>query len=350
MNKFLILISLILILFACDRFEHEIYQNAEIEAMFGEFTNAIETANIDEIMTFYNENYLNDAFSKSDFEVIFINYISEYDSLTASLDNYYSDFSINWTLSCVPTDSTNSEKIISFHDIIDSDHYKFIGNQINPPAYDPLKPMILVQSSTAQSCGNCPATANKLAEMKREYGGQLVYLDYVSDGPNPTEIFYPFAMYYEIYTQPTVVFQGEDIVTGSLADELNSYSTYCEEIVNSEKIIQLNLSDISCENTILGTIIIDGFETLPLDNLKLEMAVIEKYSEYEYHINGQELHNVVVAVKSQDLTSAEIDFTIDYEIENFENTMLVVWVQTKEEPYNSATCKIYDAQVYDFEN
>ena len=324
--------------------------------MFAEFTNAIETTNIDSIMAFYSENYWNDEMGKDDIEINFINFIDDYDTLTVTLDEYYQDLSINWTLYGIPTDSTNFEEIVTFYDYLNPDDYKFIGNQFDaPPAYDPDKPMLLAQYATYTDCGGCPAAANKLAELKREYGGQLIYLDYVSDGPNPNEYgfdenWYDLVTYYpNISAPPAVVFQGENIVSGSLADDLNLYSTYCEQIANSEKIIHINLAITDSINTISGSANIDNFDKLQLEDLKLELAIIEKHSDLEYLINGQELHNVVIATQTLDLTSAEIDFTIDYEIEDLENTMLVVWVQTKEVPYNSETCKIYDAQIHDFE-
>ena len=359
MRKVIVLLLLLFALLSCDRFEYEIYQNAEIETMFAEFTNAIAGKDTLSIISFFDENYKHYGDTLATVNSNFVDYVNRYNTLTTNLDEYYQDYSINWTLSGILPDSTEFQKIKSFSDyLISAEDYnfKFYGNQFDaPPAYDPDKPMLLAQYSTYTDCGGCPTAANKLAELKREYGGQFIYLDYVSDGPNPNEYdidenWYDLVTYYpNISAPPAVVFQGENIVSGSLADDLNLYSTYCEQIANSEKIIHINLAITDSINTISGSANIDNFDKLQLEDLKLELAIIEKHSDLEYLINGQELHNVVIATQTLDLTSAEIDFTIDYEIEDLENTMLVVWVQTKEVPYNSETCKIYDAQIHDFE-
>lgn len=353
MKKFLILFCFILILFACDRFEHEIYENAEIEATFNEFSEIVQSMNADSIqivMKFYNDDYLNDAFYKADIQAQFLGYINEYENLSVVLNSYYKDLSIQWSLYGIPANEKNIEEIAAFSDILikTNSGYEFYGNQNKPPDYDPSKPMVVAQFSTSTNCGNCPEGAENLAELKRSYGGQFIYLEYVFDGPEPTNIFIPFAQYYGIYSNPTVVFQGQFIIEGSDAE---SYFTRYEQAAEAEKLISINLENIEVNgNSVSGTAIIVDLENIPISDLKLETALILKISDYEYNNVHQKLHNVVFATGTFAIENSEIDFSIDSTIEITEEALLVVWVQTKDDPYDPQTCKIYDAKTYELVN
>ncbi len=352
MKKFLILFSMILILFACDRFEHEVFTSAKIETVFADFSEIlVNTDSIDSVMVFYHDDYMNNAFDKEEIRAQFLGYFNDFDSLIVELNSYYHDLSIEWTLSGILAGENNITEIATFSDILlkTDSGYQFYGNQIEPPEYDPSKPMVVAQFSTATTCGNCPAATEILAELDRTFGGQFIYLEYVLDGPDPTSNFYPFVQYYEIYSQPTVVFQGTSIAEGSDEETLNSYFTRYEQAAEIEKVISISLQDIVITiNNVSGTAIIDSLDNIQSDNLKLETALISKNSNYEYQLNHQELHNVVFAVETYDIGNYEIDFSIDSTIDIIEEALLVVWVQTKEDSFNSQTCKIYDATIYDF--
>jgi len=347
---------MILILFACDRFEHEIYENAQIEATFNEFSGTIQSVNADSIqivMEFYNDNYLNDAFHKADIQAQLLGYINEYGSLSVVLNSYYKDLSIHWTLYGIPANEKNIEEITSFSDILTKTDsgYEFYGNQIEPPEYDPSKPMVVAQFSTSTTCGNCPAGAEKLAELQREYGGQFIYLEYALDGPDPTNNFFPFAQYYNIPSQPTAIFQGVSIAAGGDAETINSYTTRYEQAAEVEKSITINLENIEINgSSVSGTAIIDSLENIPISDLKLETALILKHSDYEYTNGHQELHNVVFATGTFIIENQEIIFSLDSTIEITEEALLVVWVQTKVDTYDSQTCKIYDAKTFELIN
>ena len=351
---------MILILFACDRFKHVIYENAQIEANFNEFSEAMQTMNPDSIqivMDFYNNEYLNNAFNKDDIQTQILGYFSNYDSLSIVLESYYQDISIHWSLYGLPANEKSLIEIANFSDfLIETDFgFQFYGNQIQPPEYDSSKPMVIAQFSTATSCGNCPAAAEKLAELKRNYGGQFVFIEYVTDGPDPANIFIPFAQYYSIPFQPSVVFQGGSIAIGSDAETLDSYTARYEQAEEAEKVISIDLQNIEIlQYSMSGTAIIGSLENIPIEDLKLETAVIMQHSDYEYTNGHQELHNVVFASASFAIENSEIDFfiesTIEITDELSEDALLVVWVQTKEDPYDPQNCIIYDAKIYELIN
>ncbi|MEA1972708.1 MAG: hypothetical protein U9N34_05380, partial [Candidatus Cloacimonadota bacterium] len=252
MKKILLVIAIALLIFACDRFEHEVYENENIEEMMTTFTQALQTSEVDSldtILDFYHPNYLNDAFAKTNMQDKFINFLNNYDSLSIEIDSYFQDLSINWTLyGAEISDSKGIEKIESFSDFLikEGSQYFFYGNQVSAaPEYDGTKPMIIAQFSSATTCGNCPPAASKLDELKRIYGDQFIYLEYLYDGPDFANVFLPFVQYYSMNSQPSTMFQGQFVAAGGSSEIISSYMSKYEQSAQAEKLIHLNLSDIN---------------------------------------------------------------------------------------------------------
>lgn len=353
MKKFIILALVLLIaLVACDRYEHKIFEDNSIETMMSSFSDSLNIASPDSlstIMNFYHEDYLNDAYSKSDMSLKFIEYLFDYENLSASIDGYFQDLSIHWTLYGTPSnDGKEIVEIETFSDFLvyENSNYYFIGNQVSPPAYDETKAMVVAQFSSATTCGNCPRAANKLAEMTRTYGDQFIYLEYLYDGPDVAHNFVPFVSYYGMNSQPSTMFQGQYVASGGSSEVIESYEAKYELSAQTEKIIDINVSSINYTATNLtATVSIQNIENLPQENLTLKSAILIPHSDYEYHSTHQELHNVVIATSSLKLDSRNVDITIDSTIDLESGMKLVVWIQTLTPNYNPETCKIHDAKV-----
>lgn len=354
----LLLLTLLLAFVACDRFEHEVYENEEIESFFSTFNDSLQTASletIDNLMSFFSEDYLNNAMNKDGIQATLLSIIDgSYEGLTVQLKSYYENLSVNWAITGNESnvDGTFPEELLYFNDFLKNtdDGYKFYGNQVSPPAYDETKPMVVAQMFSATTCGNCPTAALKLDELKRQYGGQFVYLEYLFDGPNMAQVALPFLQYYGLNAQPSTVFQGQHLAAGGAPDVISSYPNLYEES-EGEKIIDIELSDIVNNNGMIsGTVTIENFDQLPTADLVLEAVLAYKHSDYHYQVNGQAVHNVVYSTTQYDLTESEIEFIIENEPVTTDDVMLVVWVRTKSNSFDAETCKIYDAKVHTFES
>ena len=139
MKRVLMLVLTVLFVSACDRFEHDVYSDANIEASFGQFDLSLSAANVDSlagIMNWYSEDYLNDAETKSDVEHEYMSYFGEYgDSLILNAMNmeYWKTNRIVFEIwvNLPDTSFVIAEKEDFLMEV--DGNYIFYGNQVAPP-------------------------------------------------------------------------------------------------------------------------------------------------------------------------------------------------------------------------
>ena len=173
MKKFLISISLVLLLISCDRFEHNLAPEQEatnwISVFFTTFADSIETIlpaeDVSGIMEFFHNDYSNNGLIKSDVEIFYkaFSYVNMPLIFEATIIDTNA-FAIDWRLLVTSPDSetTFMDTIISDVLIKTEDSYKFHGNQADMRN-------VMIEMFTAISCVNCPTVEEALHNLKEQY-------------------------------------------------------------------------------------------------------------------------------------------------------------------------------------
>jgi len=138
----MLIIVISLFISACDRFEHDVYSDANLEESFMEFDSSLSTASAEDlsgIMNWYGDDYMNDLSTKFDIQLEYLSYFEEYgDSLTlhAEIIEYWKTNRIEYELKgSLGRESfliTEKEDYL----IMSEGSYIFYGNQVAPPPLD----------------------------------------------------------------------------------------------------------------------------------------------------------------------------------------------------------------------
>jgi len=349
MKKILILLPLILLFFsACDVLNHDTYSDSTLENFFADFSAAIENAtadNLTEVMAYYHEDYSHNLQDKAAMNSFYAEFflINTPVSLQAELVDYNRFDQIHWDLIVTTADTTYRLEMDDV--LIESETIKFYGNQVDPPALDPNKPVVFAEMLTSENCGNCPEVAEYLHQMKNIYGEQFIYVEYCLSN-NYTPFYMDYASYYSAFSQPTTVIGGNNIVVGGDTDALeNHYQNVVEtelqaRINNLSAAMNSGLAEVNLELELLNE--------LSTQDLVLTAVVADGEPEIYYTSDAQQFSNVAFAKTELDISAGgAINLSIEYD-ENidFVEPKIIVWLQTKTPVFDSETSKTYTAAEY----
>ncbi|MDP8269185.1 MAG: hypothetical protein P9L97_10690 [Candidatus Tenebribacter davisii] len=357
--KKILLISLaviLVIIIACDRFEHELAPEQEAENwisdFFVEFADSIESIlpaeNVSNIMLFFQDDYNNNGLIKSDVEIFYeafyyVNIPLEFEATLIDTSGY----EIAWNLLVTSPDSeiTFMDTLISDILIKTEDSYQFYGNQADMRN-------VMIEMFTAISCVNCPVVEEALHNLKEQYGSRLSYVEYhINDVLDPGNL--PLLFYYGSQgSLPYTVINGNaQIITGS-------FPTVQQEIDDvilplMEQLILVNLSDVETiinADSLYGSVQIELDPSISTDNLFLVTTLMEKLSTEHQNHNGENLHNIELKRETVSISSSGLQNFVIPDLDQLasgyqqlpDDIVLVLWVQTLENPYNQSTCTIYN--------
>lgn len=215
-----------------------------------------------------------------------------------------------------------------------------------------LAKSVMIEMFTAISCVNCPTVEEALHNLRMQYGSRLSYVEYhINDILDPGNT--PLLIYYENHgSLPYTVINGNaEIITGSSS----TIQQDIEDIIIPlmEQPILAKLLDVQANingTTLNGSVQIELDGSIPTDNLKLVAVLMEKLSTEHQNHNGDNLHNIEIKREVLDISSSGLhEFTIpdlDQLASGYqqlpEDLVLVLWIQTLEDPYNQDTCTIYN--------
>lgn len=358
MKKILILIAVALIfVMGCDVLEHDAYKNEALESFFSDFSIGFEEIDADTVgavMAFYDTDYSNDLTTREEMGEF---YLGLFDLNPGTVRFYpelkkYNRFAeMNWELVVTWEDEAGIiAETYNFYDIYKEvgGEVKFFGNQIDPPALDPSKPVVFAEYGTAESCGNCPRVSKKLELMKNKtYGEQFIYVTFCQN--EPVDPYTEFFMYYGAYTQPYVVTQGIYHNEGSTDDNIALFDTQYNDVFEAtpEAFITDIVWNESTAGTIAGSVNLD-IGNVPTEDLFLRVFILDKKPDLHYNADGSALHNVVFATYNIPVTtSGQVNFSLDYIQANYPELpakgKIVFALQTKPDDYDMATSKVYTA-------
>jgi len=356
MKKLLILICFTLILFACDRFEHNfelsIDDENSITDFFNSFADSISTfpENIAGIMSFYHEDYNNNGITKADMEDFYFYFttVNTPVSLAATLIDTTDNYNIEWQLlaTVISSGETFMDTILTDVVLPDDDSYTFYGNQINMRN-------VVVELFTGTWCTYCPFAEEALHNLKEQYGSRLSYVEYHIGDPLDNGFTSLLSYYPNTGTLPISVINGNaQIITGAGEDIQNEIEAALAPLW--EQPLQAVLTEANAVINgieLTGSVTLDIDESISLENLKL-VLILQEDTNTDYHnYNGEDLHNIVLKREIVDIVSCtgEINFTIsglDDLASGYdglpEDLSLLIWIQTMDDPYDQSTCKVHN--------
>ena len=348
MKKLWLLLPVVLLLIiSCDILNHDVYDNSKVESFFDDFSAAISATDgtdLSAIMAFYNDDYSNNLVDKAGIEQFYTDFFSVYMpiELEAVLLSYDRFGNIKWELA-ITTEGELLNTMLMEDIYMESSEITFFGNQINPPAVDPTKPIVFAEFFTGEDCGNCPPAASHLHHMKNTLGDQFIYVEYCSTN-NYSPFYFDLVAYYNYWNQPTTIFGGTNVVIGGASANLTEMDNYYNTVVESElKATITNLSATRDNGVMNGQLDLELFD-LSTEDLLLTVVIADAEPEIYYNGTDKQFHNVAFAKTDIAVTAdGTINFSVDYDNTlEFVQPKVIVWLQTKKAAYDT-DCKVHTA-------
>ena len=364
MKKILILFFLILVIFACDRFEHNLEPSSDNENFiidfFNTFADSIETIlpaeNVANIVEFFHNDYSNDGLVKTDVEDFYKSfyYVNTPLFFEATLIDTM-DNNIEWRLLVtVLSGDTFMDTLISDVLIETEDSYQFYGNQADMRN-------VIIELFTGQWCSNCPNAEEALHNLRMQYGSRLSYVEYHVGDQLAGDFTDIFGYYPNTGTLPLGIVNGNAHIIYS-APSIEEVQTEIETAITpllQEPLLAL-LTDV--QTNLTDTLLIASVQividpSIPTDNLSLVAVLMEDYNEEYPNHHGDPHHNIALKRISVDISTLNLDDPVSFEIDELdvlpqwymdnatglpEDLTLVIWVQTLETPYNQNSCAVHN--------
>jgi len=356
---FILLVISLLIIIACDRFEHNFEPDVQTENCIIEFFNTFADsiasfpANIPGIMTLYHDDYNNNGTTKQNMEDFYTSFtlVNTPITLSATLIDTTLNNEIEWRL--IATELSGSVFMdTTFTDVLlpTDDSFLFYGNQADMRN-------VVVELFTGQWCPNCPNAEEALHNLKAQYGSRLSYVEYhigdqlAGDFPGIFN-YYPNAggLPFGIVNGNEYLFYGAPSIEAIQADIEAAITPLLQEQI----IVSMNdvISYIS-GNILTGSVMIELDSSVPLTDLKLVAVLMEDFNDEYVNSHGGPHRNIAIKRSDTNLTDVDLTQPVTFEISELDNLpawyfgvlpddlTLVLWVQTMEASYNQSTCAAY---------
>ncbi len=346
-----------MITISCNRFDNT-FEPADPDENFSQhiaayketLTGALPGSQIQAVMEYYREDYLNNGWTKEDVELYF-NGLAEIvtDSLAVVI---ISDDPSNLTFSYRIEDTiAGIDTLIVEYTVSQEEGYLFIGNRQTDE--ETVESSVLVELFTNIWCPNCPYVETALHDLKQVYGNRFYYIEYHLEPNDPLAFGHEdIQNYYQLpLALPIGIVQGQmQISGGSAADSYDEYDFAVSQFFEQEAQFTFDEFAYTTNETMLSFNIKIETEVSGAENLQLRYALIEKVTDVT-NAAGQPCRNVVIEKGALALTSGDLNVVLEEEFQlpdfTFTDPKLVFWVQTIEEPYNSETCLIHNVNEYD---
>jgi hypothetical protein len=322
----LVLVALIG-LSSCDRFEHAFQPAAVVDFNTELFSplqagfNQVTATDLSPAMAYYASDYLHYGITKSAWEATLQNLISgvanpqfEVSFSTTQLEGDNNALA-NWRLKISDPDTKTiladslyvGERLVKVNG-----QWLLKGNQAacNPPVG---KQHIIVEYVTNVGCSYCPLVEAKLHTLKQMYPTQFTYLTHQLSGP--VMISDPLYAYYNAFSAPISIIQGQYKLSSANQDILDQYLPLVQGLVNIDTEMNYSLVSNQIEqNNISGSVLLSPIDAgFDQENLVLNLAIIDRVST-AVNVLNEPLTNVVIARKRIDISTTDLTQPIAFNI------------------------------------
>ncbi|MDP8241696.1 MAG: thioredoxin family protein, partial [Candidatus Celaenobacter antarcticus] len=222
------------------------------------------------------------------------------------------------------------------------DSFLFIGNQVAPAV--PQK--VLVEVITGIWCSNCHYAEEALKQLKQEYGDDFYYIEYHWNDDLDVGAIEVIEYYNMSYSAPQSMFQGQVKVTGGGGDTYDQYHNTITTFFDQDALVELKHFSYTMSDTLFGQVTIRKDDSLPMEELYIKYALVEKVSSVINPYTGRPCEQVVIAKGMKNIGEEDFSNPISFKLGMPstvpDDIVLYVWLQTLEDPYNADTCKIYN--------
>ena len=363
MKKFLILFSIALILFSCDRFEHTFEHETNNENyiidFFNTFADSIETIlpseDVSNIMEYFHNDYSNNGLDKTDVEDFYKIFYAINMPLTfeATLIDT-SDTNIDWRLLVTESSSgtTFMDTLITDVLIETEDSFQFYGNQADMRN-------VVVELFTGQWCPNCPNAEEALHNLRMQYGSRFSYVEYHYIDDLESEFVQDLFNYYPNNgSLPFGIVNGNEHLLYS-ANSISEAQAEIEAAITPLLLepLKVLLTDVQTdlsETLLTGSVQIDIDPSIVRDNLNLVAVLMEDYNEEYTNNHGEPHYNIALKRITIDISTINQSDSVEFEIAGLdelpiwytdglpEDLTLVIWVQRLDQLYDEGTCAAYN--------
>ncbi len=360
---FILLLIAGLGLMSCDRFDHNFVPDEQDNFETELFTplendfNMSTAADLSPAMAHYADDYQHFGYTKNEWQIVLESILAgvadpQFEvSFTNVQQQNDTEALASWRLKI----SDPATRTVLADSIYTAERLRKVGDKWllrgNQNACNPVnKQLVIAQYFTFDTCPSCPASEAKLHDLELQYPGQFIYLEHhimnelhlTHDNTN---------MYYNVFSAPTAVFQGQEKVSQSNDVSLALYQSNVDALAQIDEPIRYQLQSVNLSGRDLNAQV----RLLPQINLDqtdlvLNYVLIEETSDHT-NANGDPLHNVVRALGSQSLSTADLNNPIDISLTSTvdlpTDLKLVVFAQHKPTPFaNNST--IYGGLVHSF--
>jgi len=337
-------IVLVLSMFSCDRFHHHFDPFfTPFEHYLERFATHVEDGilfdDVQSIMAYYSDTYLNDGVEKSDMENLYTSLAdASPDSVAIEIDILTeSEYKVSYRIVTAGVDTT----IIDYAQAL-RDSFLFIGDQVVPP----IPQKVLVELFTATTCVNCPNADAALKQLKTEYGDQFYYIEYHWTDELDIGAINLLEYYNMDYSIPQSMFQGQVKVVGGGADTYDQYNFTLSTLVADDALVEIKDFFYARSDTLHGQVRIKKNDAVPLENLYLKYVLVEEVSSVVNVHSHKYCEQVVIAKGMKNISNEDLENPVSFKLEMPpavpDDIVLYIWVQTLADPYNADTCKIYN--------
>ena len=349
----LILVLIALLISSCDRFEHNFAPQGTVNfdvAFFEPMDTALNAATASDmtvVSAMYAEDYMHFGVNKAN-RIAWLQSFLQSDpavtfqiSDTASEQQGDTNATINWRLKIV----SSTKAILADSLFVGEKLEKISGTWVlkgnNQCAPQANKQLVIAEYFTFRTCPNCPESEAKLNELHNQYPQNFMYLEHHLSGELAFAGDTTYG-YYQAYSAPTAVFQGEAKIQQSTASALAQYQAAVDNLVTIDKPIHYSIDAVNVVgNEVMGYVTLNPLSTITATNLVLNVVIYADESEYT-NVNGDPLHNVVRGKTSIPITAADfgnpIAFSVTTPLALPPLSNIAVFAQSKPTPFaNNAT-------------
>ena len=353
MKKILVFsILMVLILFGCDRYKHDFTTEPDNQITTQQFfenfksiLTRLDTTNVDTIMTFYSDDYLNDGQTKDDMKNFYNSLLSEYNFNQLNIELLsLEDYSISFRISLLSKADTLFSEIIN--DVLSKrdNSYLFIGNQEMPES--PTKQKVMVILFTGTRCQNCPYAEEALEELKAEIPNKFCYAEFHRYPADPLEL--PFCrelfQFYGLSGVPQAIFQGDAIYGHFHNNTADYYRDFINHYAEMDAKVILDSLTYTISDFVFNGRVKLTFLDNNLENLKLISVLVEKDSEV-LNYNHEHCKQVVYAYSATEIQPINgfVDFNIGDLPETIpDDSQVIIWAQSMRDNFIQNETNIYN--------
>ncbi len=363
MKKYMFLVLLIagLMFTACDRFDNNLTKPSEESHEVGDLIvstfESLDAEDLEPLDALFHEDYLYDGIDKeariAEITALFegAENLSFEVKVTSEKHTGSMNAELDWQLLAFDDEEPCYEELFTAEKAIKEDgSWQLLGNLVDSDEdEDTPTQLVIAEYFTFVGCSNCPPVAQKLKDLAQAHSN-FIFLEHHTAPPyfvqgNDTYTYYGHP------SIPSVVFQGQNLVSGNSDDALASYDVLMDQYTEESAAFEYTIEDLSIsDETLSAKVVFSSEDGIDFEDMYLNYVVVA--NEVSNPFNPAEIfNNVVRGIGRESITANDMNKPIDISVELPANMpsdgKLLIYIQKRPEGFDS-NARIYSGEVIDF--